>query len=145
MTDHDFDTSIVQQTNHRPWAMPDAPWFMTQTWHDLLFAHWPVDPDPIRARLPHTFELDLFDAQAWIGVVPFHMTNVAPRGVPSMPWLSAFPELNVRTYVQVGGRPGVYFFSLDAGSRLAVRAARALLNLPVLVGPDERVKARRRG
>jgi uncharacterized protein YqjF (DUF2071 family) len=96
----------------------------------LLFAHWLVDPAPIRARLPYTFELDLFDAQAWIGVVPFHMTNVAPRGVPSMPWLSAFPELNVRTYVQVGGRPGVYFFSLDAGSRLAVRAARALLNLP---------------
>ena len=130
MTDHDFDRSIVQQTNHRPWAMPDAPWFMTQTWHDLLFAHWPVDPAPIRARLPHTFELDLFDAQAWIGVVPFHMTNVAPRAVPSMPWLSAFPELNVRTYVQVGGRPGVYFFSLDAGSRFAVRVARALLNLP---------------
>jgi hypothetical protein len=130
MTDHDFDTSIVQQTNHRPWAMPDAPWVMTQTWHDLLFAHWPVDPAPIRVRLPRTFELDLFDAQAWIGVVPFHMTNVAPRGVPSMPLLSAFPELNVRTYVQVGGRPGVYFFSLDAGSRLAVRVARALLNLP---------------
>jgi uncharacterized protein len=130
MTDHDFDTSIVEQTNHRPWAMPDAPWVMTQTWHDLLFAHWPVDPAPIRARLPHTFELDLFDGQAWIGVVPFHMTNVAPRWVPSMPWLSAFPELNVRTYVQVGGRPGVYFFSLDAGSRFAVRAARALLNLP---------------
>jgi uncharacterized protein YqjF (DUF2071 family) len=130
MTDHDFDTSIVQQTNHRPWAMPDAPWVMTQTWHDLLFAHWPVDPAPIRARLPHTFELDLFDGQAWIGVVPFRMTNVAPRGVPSMPWVSAFSELNVRTYVQVGGRPGVYFFSLDAESRFAVRAARALLNLP---------------
>ena len=110
--------------------MPDARWVMTQTWHDLLFAHWPVDPAQIRARVPPTFELDVFDGQAWIGVVPFHMTNVAPRGVPSMPWLSAFPELNVRTYVQVGGRPGVYFFSLDAASRFAVRSARALLNLP---------------
>ncbi len=110
--------------------MPDAPWIMTQTWHDLLFAHWPVDPASIRTRLPQAFELDLFDGQAWVGIVPFRMTNVAPRGVPSMPWLSAFPELNVRTYVRVGGRPGVYFFSLDAGSRFAVRAARALLNLP---------------
>jgi uncharacterized protein len=110
--------------------MPDAPWLMTQTWHDLLFAHWLVDPAPIRARLPQAFELDLFDGQAWVGIVPFRMTNVAPRGVPSMPWLSAFPELNVRTYVQVGGRRGVYFFSLDAGSRFAVRTARALLNLP---------------
>ena len=126
----DFDISIVGKTNHRPWAMPDAPWMMTQTWHDLLFAHWPIDPASIRARLPPLFELDLFDGHAWVGVVPFHMTNVAPRGVPSMPWLSAFPELNVRTYVRVGGRPGVYFFSLDAGSRLAVRAARTLLNLP---------------
>ena len=58
------------------------------------------------------------------------MTNVAPRGVPSLPWISEFPELNVRTYVRVDGKPGVYFFSLDAGSTLAVQAARSLLNLP---------------
>jgi hypothetical protein len=67
---------------------------------------------------------------AWIGVVPFHMSNVGPRGIPSLPWLSAFPELNVRTYVRVADRPGVYFFSLDAGSAVAVRTARTLLNLP---------------
>ena len=76
------------------------------------------------------FELDLFDGSAWVGIVPFHMTNVAPRAVPSLPWVSEFPELNVRTYVRVGTRPGIYFFSLDAGSTLAVHAARALLNLP---------------
>src|SRR5687767_2138849 len=74
--------------------------------------------------------LDLHEGQAWIGVIPFHMTNVAPRGVPSIPFVSAFPELNVRTYVTLGGKPGIYFFSLDAGSSLAVAAARTLFHLP---------------
>jgi uncharacterized protein len=103
---------------------------MTQTWHDLLFAHWPVDAGALRKKVPSEFALDLFDGTAWLGIVPFHMTNVAPRGVPSLPWVSEFPELNVRTYVRVNDKPGIYFFSLDAGSTLAVQAARALLNLP---------------
>ena len=127
---HDFNAEIVNVVAHRPWEMPDRPWVMTQTWNDLLFAHWPVDPDRVRSRLPPEFDLDLFDGKAWIGIVPFFMTNVAPRGIPSLPWISAFPEINVRTYVSVADRPGVYFFSLDAGSALAVQAARVLLNLP---------------
>lgn len=103
---------------------------MTQTWHDLLFAHWPIAAETLRDKVPSQFELDLFDGTAWLAIVPFQMTNVAPRGVPSLPWISEFPELNVRTYVRAGDKPGVYFFSLDAGSRLAVQAARSLLNLP---------------
>lgn len=103
---------------------------MTQTWHDLLFAHWPVDAKALREHVPSEFVLDLFDGTAWVGIIPFHMTNVAPRGVPSLPWISEFPELNVRTYVRVNEKPGVYFFSLDAGRTLAVHAARLLLNLP---------------
>ena len=130
MADHDFNHEILNAVAHRPWTMPDTPWVMRQTWHDLLFAHWPVDVRTLREKVPAAFELDLFDRTAWLGIVPFHMTNVAPRGVPSLPWVSEFPELNVRTYVRLDDRPGVYFFSLDAGSRLAVRAARALLNLP---------------
>jgi uncharacterized protein len=110
--------------------MPAAPWLMTQSWHDLLFAHWPVDQALLQSKLPPGFPLDLFDGQAWIGVVPFRMTNVGPRGVPSIPGISAFAELNVRTYVTVDGRPGVYFFSLDAASSVAVAAARSLLHLP---------------
>jgi uncharacterized protein YqjF (DUF2071 family) len=127
---HDFNHAIVDERQHRPWPMPDRPWLMAQTWHDLLFAHWPMDPRELRAQIPSAFDLDLFAHDAWIGIVPFSMSNVAPRGVPSMPWLSEFPELNVRTYVRVDDRPGVYFFSLDAASALAVRAARTLLNLP---------------
>ena len=103
---------------------------MTQSWHDLLFAHWPVAADLLRATMPPGIELDLFDHQAWLGVIPFQMTNVAPRGVPALPFVSAFPEINVRTYVRVGDRPGVYFFSLDAGNPLAVSVARAMFHLP---------------
>jgi len=110
--------------------MPESPWLMTQTWRDLLFAHWRIDPQLLRAKIPSEFALDLFGGDAWIGVVPFRMSNVGPRGMPSLPGISEFPELNVRTYVRVGDKQGVYFFSLDAGNWLAVRAARTLLNLP---------------
>ena len=127
---HDFNYGILDETAHRPWPMPSGPWVMTQTWHTLLFAHWRIDAAALRARVPVELDLDLFDGTAWIAVVPFCMTNVAPRMMPSVPGVSAFPELNVRTYVTSGGKPGVYFFSLDAGSALAVRAARTLLNLP---------------
>lgn len=125
-----FNRRILEETAHRPWPMPDKPWVMTQTWHDLLFAHWPADVALLRNKVPAGFELDLFDGQAWIAVVPFRMTNVTPRGVPPLPWVSAFPELNVRTYVTVKGKPGVYFFSLDASNPVAVGVARLLAHLP---------------
>jgi uncharacterized protein len=127
--DH-FDAAFVKDVAHRPWPAPDRPWLMTQSWHDLPFAHWPIDPDHLRPHVPSFFQLDLFQGDAWLSIVPFFMTNVSLRGVPAVTWISEFPELNVRTYVDVGGRPGVFFFSLDAASRLAVKTARALLNLP---------------
>jgi uncharacterized protein YqjF (DUF2071 family) len=126
----DFPYEILDQTGHRPWPLPDSPWFMTQSWHDLLFAHWPVDARMVQEKLPAGLPLDLYERQAWLGIVPFHMTNVAPRGVPAIPIVSAFPEINVRTYVTVHGKPGVYFFSLDAGSVVAATAARTLFHLP---------------
>ncbi len=127
---HDFNSIILDEVAHRPWSMPARPWVMTQTWHDLLFAHWPIAAYELRSKVPSEFDLDLYDGSVWLGIVPFHMSNVAPRGVPSIPWISEFPELNVRTYVRVADRPGIYFFSLDAGSALAVQAARTLFNLP---------------
>ena len=127
---HDFNNDIVKETAHRPWPMPQAAWVMTQTWHDLLFAHWPVSADALRDRVPASFPIDCFDRQAWLGIVPFYMTNVAPRFVPALSLMSSFPELNVRTYVAVDGKPGVYFFSLDAANPVAVGAARTLLGLP---------------
>jgi hypothetical protein len=103
---------------------------MQQTWNDLLFAHWPIDPNTMRSLVPSMLELDSFNGQCWIAVTPFHMSGVRGRFIPPLPGTSAFPELNVRTYVTHGGKPGVYFFSLDAGSRLAAWAARMTYHLP---------------
>ena len=96
-----------------------GPWVLAMRWQDLLFAHWRVDPAALRPFIPSGLELDLRDGEAWLGVVPFRMSGVRPRWTPPMPGLSAFPELNLRTYVRGGGHSGVWFFSLDAASRVA--------------------------
>ncbi len=101
-------------------------------WRDLLFMHWPVDTNVLQGLLPPGVKLDTFDGRAWISVVPFRMTGVSLRRWPDLPWLSKFPELNVRTYVTDGQRPGVWFFSLDATNRLAVRLARWMFYLPYM-------------
>ena len=105
---------------------------MRMTWSQLLFAHWRVEPDLVRKHLPTGLELDTYQGSAWVGVVPFLMSDVAPRCCPAVPGLSKFLELNVRTYVTKDGKPGVWFFSLDAESMIAVRAARATFNLPYM-------------
>jgi uncharacterized protein YqjF (DUF2071 family) len=125
-----FDPAL-DQTAHRPWPLPSRRWVMTQIWHDLLFAHWRVDERLLRPHIPAAFEVDRFDGSAWLGVVPFFMSGVAPRGCPPVPWLSAFPELNVRTYVSPrDGKRGVFFFSLDAARLPAVVGARTAFRLP---------------
>lgn len=116
----------------RAWDLPKVPWVMRMTWSELLFAHWPVDPSILAPLLPCGLTLDTRDGQAWIGVVPFLMSDVAPRCCPSIPGLSRFLELNVRTYVTCEGKPGVWFFSLDAANPIAVRVARATFNLPYM-------------
>lgn len=103
---------------------------MRQTWHDLLFAHWPLPSEVLRPLVPAALKLDIFAGRCWIGVVPFHMSGIRSRGLPPLPGLSRFPELNVRSYVAYGGKRGVYFFSLDAANLPAVWAARAFYHLP---------------
>lgn len=103
---------------------------MAQTWHDLLFAHWPVKLSALRPLVPPQLPLDTFDGSCWLGVAPFHMSGIHARGLPALPGLSSFPELNVRTYVTLNDKPGVFFFSLDAANRAAVWAARRFYRLP---------------
>ena len=122
--------TLLAETQHRPWPLPERPWVMRQQWHELLFAHWSLPAEALRKLLPSPMTLDTYDGKAWVGVVPFRMAGVHPRATPAMPWLSAFPELNVRTYVSAGGKPGVYFFSLDAANPIAVRLARSFFHLP---------------
>lgn len=121
---------LAEETAHRPWPLPTGPWVMAQSWHDLLFAHWPLAVAALRELIPPGLEVDTYDGSAWVGVVPFRMSGVRLRGTPALPWLSHFPELNVRTYVVRDGKPGVWFFSLDARNFLAVQIARSRFHLP---------------
>jgi uncharacterized protein YqjF (DUF2071 family) len=101
-----------------------------QTWHELGFLHWRVEAARLRSLIPFGLTLEEFDGSAWVAVTPFWMSGVTLRGMPALPFLSRFAELNTRTYVARDGISGVWFFSLDAASRLAVLAARALFHLP---------------
>lgn len=120
---------MLSETAHRPWPLPKRPWVMAMEWYDLLFMHWPISPSLLAGLLPPGLTLDTFDGAAWLSIVPFRMAGVTPRFVPPLPWISAFPELNVRTYVTAEGKPGVWFFSLDAANPLAVEAARDVFHL----------------
>jgi uncharacterized protein YqjF (DUF2071 family) len=130
LSDAFHQRSVLSETSHRPWPLPQSTWFMGQTWVDLLFAHWRVPEEALRAVVPPQLPLDTYDGSAWIGVTPFCVRGLRLRGTMPAPLLSAFPELNVRTYVSIEGRPGIYFLSLDADSCAAVAAARRSYRLP---------------
>lgn len=134
--------AILEETGHRPWPLPRRPWALQMGWEDLAFLHWPVSPQLVQPLLPRGLTVDTFEGRAWIGVVPFRMAEVRLRGMPPIPTTAVFEELNVRTYVLANGRPGVWFFSLDAASRLAVRGARWGCGLPYF---DAAMELRRAG
>jgi uncharacterized protein YqjF (DUF2071 family) len=116
--------------DHRPWPLPEGRWVGRQSWRDLLFAHWPVPVAAVRLLVPAGLTVQEFDGASWLGIVPFRMAGVMARGLPDLPWISAFPELNVRVYVERDGKPGVWFLSLDATNSLAVWGARTFFHLP---------------
>jgi uncharacterized protein len=120
----------LAEVDHRPWPLPARPWLMGQTWYHLLFAHWPVEPSAIDRLLPPPLRAHRRDGAAWLGITPFAVAALRLHGTAPLPWVSWFPELNVRTYVEVDGKPGIYFFSLDAARRAAVAAARRSYRLP---------------
>lgn len=128
----DLTEDPTGDTAHRPWPLPHRPWVMAQRWSNLLFAHWPVESDELHALVPASLPLDLYDGTAWLTIAPFDISQLRARGIPPIPFTSAFPELNVRTYVTLDGKPGVYFFSLDAGNAAAVLGARTVYHLPYM-------------
>lgn len=121
---------IERAVAHRPFPMPSGPWVMFQSWCELLFGHWPVPAGQLRPLIPRELELEEFEGSAWLGLTPFRLANLHPRYLPAFPGLSEFPEMNLRTYVRVADKPGIFFFSLDAGSTLAVVGARLGYRLP---------------
>ncbi len=133
---------LLGETSHRPYPVPEGSWALSMSWHDVLFMHWPAPEGWLRSLIPPSLELDSFDGSAWLGVVPFTMSGVRPRFLPGVPWLSNFPEINLRTYVTRNGKPGVWFFSLDAHNPVAVLLARATFSLPYF---DARMSSRSSG
>jgi uncharacterized protein YqjF (DUF2071 family) len=115
---------ILGQIAHRPWPLPSAPWIMHQRWENLLFAHWRVPVARLRPLVPSAMAVEEFDGTAWVGLAPFRLTRLHARFLPPLPFASEFLEMNLRTYVRVGNKPGIFFFTLEAESRLAVAAAR---------------------
>ena len=130
-----YDDDLAQ-TSHRPYPLQAGMWRLRQRWLDLLFAHWPIAPGELAARLPAGLEPDVYDGKAWLGVVPFRMDQVRSRiagaQTISVPGTTEFLELNLRTYVRSRrtGRRGVYFYALDCSSPLSVLGARTLFQLP---------------
>ena len=123
-------TASLEETAHRPWPLPRDPWLMGQTWEDLLFLHWRVPAPTLRTLVSPHLDIDQHDGSAWLGITPFRVAALRLRGLLPLPGISSFLELNVRTYVTDGTKPGIWFFSLDAASRLAVEAARSGYKLP---------------
>jgi len=122
--------SVTKDTAHRPWPLRETPWLNAQTWVDLAFLHWRVEVDELQRLVPDSVVLDTFDGAAWLGITPFLLRGFRLRGMPPLPRVSTFPELNVRTYVTREGKPGIWFFTLDAASVIAVEGAKRLYRLP---------------
>ena len=120
---------LLKQTEHRAFSTPDRPWVAKQEWSDLLFLNYPIPVETLQTLLPDGMEVDSFDGQGWVSIVPFYL-KLAPRGFPENVWPVQFAELNVRTYVTINGHPAVYFFSLDCPDPVSVWGARTWFNLP---------------
>jgi hypothetical protein len=121
--------SLLYSVDHRPWLPPDAHWLLSQSCDDLLFAHFAVDPATLRRLVPDVLTLDLFDGAAWVTVSPSSISHMRPSGIPALPGFSFFRQVNLRTYVSVGGKPGLFYFSVDTGSLSAVWFARVFFRM----------------
>tara|TARA_B100001093_G_scaffold265270_1_gene253619 strand:+ start:6850 stop:7614 length:765 start_codon:yes stop_codon:yes gene_type:complete len=121
---HELDCS------HIPFAMPERKCVLHQNWLNLTFMHWKVDLEMLQPHIPEGLEIDLFEGEAYIGVIPFEMNNVRPRGLPWVPFVSTFGEFNIRAYVVKDGVPGVLFLTLDAQSRVTCFHAPRSYGLP---------------
>jgi hypothetical protein len=103
---------------------------MAQEWHHVLFLHWRADPEALRSLIPAPLDIERRDGSAWVTALPFAMRRLRPRGLPALPWFSSFPQLNLRTYVTLGGRPGVFLLRVALSSRLAATIGRTIFHLP---------------
>lgn len=121
---------MMKKQDHRSWPVPSKNWIMRQTWRNVFFAHWPVLPERLRPSIPSTLEIDTYQQMAWIGVVLFEIEGIYFRGLSPISVVHKFPEVNLRTYVQHKGKPGVFFLSLDVGNWASLVISKRWYHLP---------------
>jgi len=121
---------ILQTIGHRPWELPEGKWRYYQEWNQAIFLHWKVDVKQLRELVPQELEIDLFEGDGWVSVVAFTMEKIRPRNLPPFSPISNFHELNIRTYVRYRGKPGVYFLSIEGGTKISCQVARKMSDLP---------------
>ena len=121
----------LRRVRHRPFPVPESSWTLGQTWEHTFWAHWPVPAAEVRKCVPEELEIEEHDGSAWLGIVFFRVRSLRARGALPVPGISSFLQLNVRTYVRgPDGLPGVWFFSIDASSRLAALGVRRIYHVP---------------
>lgn len=129
---------ILNSIEHRPWKMPTSQWKFYQEWNNAIFLHYQVELIDLEKFVPKELEIDLFEGKAWVSVVAFTMENIRPRNLPSFPPVSNFDEINIRTYVKSNTKTGVYFLSIEGGTRLSCRIAKSISKLPYRFSAIER-------
>jgi len=122
--------ALLAESSHRPWPLPEGKWQYYQEWNEVLFFHWKVPAELLKPLIPAGLELDLFENEAWISLVPFTMEKISPAGLPPVAFISDFHEINLRTYVLTEGKPGVYFLNIEGQKHLSVWIAKQLSGLP---------------
>lgn len=131
---------ILSTTDHRPWPIPTRNWKYYQEWNDAVFLHWQVDLPALQGLVPPDLEIDLFEGKPWISTVAFTMDKIRPRYLLSFSPISNFHEINIRTYVKKGNKSGVYFLSIEGGTRISCEVARVLSELPYRYSKINRTK-----
>jgi uncharacterized protein YqjF (DUF2071 family) len=121
--------SLLYSVEHRPWMPPDAHWLFSQSWNDQLLAHFAMDPPTLRRLVPDALTLDLYDGVAWLTISPFCTSHMRPSGIPPLPGISFFPQVNLRTYVTMQDKPGLLYLSVDAANLSAVWFARVFFRM----------------
>jgi len=123
-------SDLLAQIEHRPWELPKGNWKYYQEWNNALFLHWAVPADILQKYLPGNLTLDTYEGTAYVSLVAFTMEKIRPRQLPAVSYISDFHEINLRTYIDIGNKKGVYFISMEAGKSLSAFIARSMSGLP---------------
>ena len=123
-------SDLLAQIEHRPWELPKGNWKYYQEWNNALFIHWAVPAYVLQKYIPEKLALDTFDGMAYVSLVAFTMQNIRPRQLPAVAYISDFHEINLRTYIDIDNKKGVYFISMEAGKGLSAFIARSMSGLP---------------